>query len=220
MKVSSTQLPAKQNAHGEIPPSTAERQKAGYLDPRIVAILTKRREHFLRYLQWRLSSRDEAEDLLQDFYIRVLTKADQIRNTDSAMAWLRTVLKSVLADHYRRRASQKRDRQLMVSDLIAMTAQNETGAIVEEDSFERSACTCFYKLLPSLKAEYVEILLKIDLAEQSRVDVAHDLGIAPGTVRVRLHRARRALRYALEVSCDACREHHCFQQSEIRPKTQ
>lgn len=177
--------------------------------PWLASILSERRAYFLRYLQHRLGDRDDAEDVLQDFYMRVLKKAGQIRDPASVMAWLRVVLKSVLTDYCRRRTAERQSRQRMVADWMAIFPQQEMAA-PDEDDTERATCTCFHKLLPTLKPEYEEALSRVDLGQESRSDVAHALGITTGNMRVRLHRARQALKEALEHSCQQCIEHDCF----------
>ena len=189
----------------------AYRQDIEPLDQKLTAILTASRRQFLRYLQYRLGDRDEAEDVLQDFHMRVLTKAGQIRDTGSTMAWLRAVLKSVLADHFRCQAAERHARQLMVTDWLATNTEQEMTP-TEEEGFERTACSCFYKLLPTLKREYTDALVRIDLAQEPREEVARSLGITAGNMRVRLHRARRALKEELKRSCRGCRAHDCFGQ--------
>lgn len=175
---------------------------------KLATILTERRGQFLRFLTQRLDDRDEAEDVLQDFYIRVLKKADQIRNAGATIAWLRVVLKSVLADHFRHKASDRRAHQLMEAHVLATSPQK--GTSIPEEEVDRGICTCFYRLLPTLKREYSDALLRVDLAEQTRAEAARTLGITPGNMRVRLHRARRALKAALKRSCPQCHEHDCF----------
>lgn len=183
------------------------------LDAALIRLLRKNRRGFLRYLQTRLGDRDEAEDVLQDFCIRVIRKAGQIRDGNAAEGWLRTVLKSTLMDHFRSRSSQRQAHQKMVAEWSVTSEQLEppidVGLAIENDD-----CTCFYGLLPKLKPEYAHAITQVDLAERTPSDVAHDLGIAAGTMRVRLHRARHALRKELEQSCGGCREHGCSAPSE------
>jgi DNA-directed RNA polymerase specialized sigma24 family protein len=44
------------------------------LDTALIDILVEQRGYFLRYLQGRLGNRDDAEDIFQDFQLRVLLK--------------------------------------------------------------------------------------------------------------------------------------------------
>jgi len=174
------------------------------LGPELTSILAQSHEGFLHHLQVRLGGRDEAEDVLQDFYLRVVIKAGQIRDAESVMAWLRTVLKSVLVDYCRRRSAARKAQQAVIVDLLATTA-------TQEDDFDRTTCTCFYRFLPTQKPEYAEVLRRVDVAGQSRHEAALALGITTGNVRVRLHRARRALKRSLELSCRECRSRGCFE---------
>jgi len=183
------------------------------LDPRLQRLLVKNRSSFLSYLLRRLGDRDEAEDVLQDFCIRVIRKASQIRDGGAAEGWLRAVLKSTLMDHFRSRSSKRQAHQKMVAEWSA-TAEQLEPEIDEDQAIESDDCTCLYGLLPKLKPEYAEAITLVDLAERTPTDAAHDLGIAAGTMRVRLHRARHALKYELEQSCGGCREHGCASSSK------
>lgn len=196
---------------GPVPAHRSEKEEIKPIDPKLMAILIERRVQFLRFLQKRLGDRDEAEDVLQDFYLRVLLKGDQIRDGNSIVAWLHTVLKSVMVDHFRREATRRDAHQLMAAEWLATSLQDET-AKADEEAFDRVACTCFYRLLPTLKSEYAEVLTRVDLAQEERAKTANALGITPGNMRVRLHRARHALKEVLETSCRQCREHDCFGQ--------
>ncbi len=176
------------------------------IDPELTQLILQSRGNFLRYLGRRLGNREDAEDILQEFYLRVITKADQIRDTTSTMAWLWTVLKSVLIDHIRRRTVERQGLQLMIEEWVAIHP--------DQAQDDQAQCSCLYKLVPTLKPEYADALVRIDLEEASQEDVARTLEISPGNMRVRLHRARQALRQALQHSCNECKERECFLRGE------
>ncbi|HDZ72053.1 MAG TPA: hypothetical protein ENH55_04570, partial [Aurantimonas coralicida] len=70
--------------------------------PVVAAALTDHRGEFLRYLLRRVGDRDTAEDVLQNFCLRVVSSNVDLRKSESVIAWLYTVLRSALTDHYRR----------------------------------------------------------------------------------------------------------------------
>ncbi len=70
-------------------------------DPSVEA-LSVNRKMFLGFLVKRLGNVTEAEDVLQEFCIRVMQRKDQLRETDKLTAWLYAVLRSTLNDHYRK----------------------------------------------------------------------------------------------------------------------
>ncbi|WP_206455809.1 RNA polymerase sigma factor [Aurantimonas marina] len=169
--------------------------------PVVTAALADHRGEFLRYLLRRLGDRDTAEDVLQNFCLRVVSSSVALRKRESVIAWLYTVLRSVLTDHYRREAARRRREDSYVRE------QTTLGENPDEIDLEDIPCECFRELLPALRPDYTEILRRVDLADEPRGKAAANLGITPGNARVRLHRARQALREAMRECCGSCCEH-------------
>ena len=166
------------------------------------ALIENHRE-FLGFLIRRVGDADTAEDILQQFYLRAINKGSGLRKNGSVVAWLYSLLRSTLVDHYRRETTRKRQE----TDYARMELLFNEGRDAE---LEQSICACFETLLPTLKADYAKILQRVDLQGISPREAAHDLGLDPNTVRVRLHRARQALKHSLLLSCRTCAEHGCL----------
>ncbi|MEC5325566.1 RNA polymerase sigma factor [Aurantimonas sp. A3-2-R12] len=169
--------------------------------PVVAAALADHRGEFLRYLLRRLGDRDTAEDVLQNFCLRVIGSSGNLRKSESVIAYLYTVLRSVLTDYYRREAARRRREGSYVREQITL------GENPDEIDLEDIPCECFRELLPALRPDYAEILRRVDLSDEPRENAVANLGIAPGNARVRLHRARRALREAMRECCGSCCEH-------------
>lgn len=176
------------------------------ITPNVAEALIENRRTFLRFLTRRLGNRDVAEEVLQQFSLRALSKASDINKRESILQWLYRVLSSTLADYYR--AEMARQRREIEYAHFQPTYSNEV-------TFDPEAvCTCFYQLLPTLRPEYAEVLQRIDLQGEARAKVAEDLGITLNLVRVRLHRARQALKHALLTSCKGCSHEQAFMNCE------
>lgn len=171
-------------------------------DAAVAAALAANRQAFLRFFARRLGSADEAEDALQEFHLRVVRRTGQLRDAQRVDAWLHPILRSTLVDLYRRRAARRRAE----AALREMLPADPAGA----DDLESVVCTCLYRLLPTLKAEYADVLWRADLLGQRHELVARELELTANNVTVRLHRARRALRHLLEQSCKSCPVHGFF----------
>ena len=171
---------------------------AGRLDPAIEAALIEHRRDFLRLLTQRVGDPETAEEVLQQFYLRVVSRAFALRQRESLLVWLSRLLRTVLADYARREATRRRQE----------TAYAQQQALTREDpELESTVCTCLYALLPTLKPEYADILRRVDLHGEPCQQVAAALGVSVNNVTVRLHRARQALKYALLLWCTTCPEH-------------
>jgi RNA polymerase sigma-70 factor (ECF subfamily) len=164
--------------------------------------LVQSKIRFLTFLERRLGSRDDAEDLLQTAYLRAVAEAGTVRDEEKVVPWFYQLLRNLLVDHYRHRAATARLGQ-------RLARENETTAVLEKELF-REVCRCVKDVTKTLKPEYHEILLRVELQDESLEGVARELGITPNNASVRLHRARRALREALQVTCGACTEHGCL----------
>ena len=65
------------------------------------AVMLEVQQDFLRFLTSRLGNEAEAADVLHDFYIKVLTRIGDVRETERLRAWMRRVLQTSLVDYYR-----------------------------------------------------------------------------------------------------------------------
>lgn len=171
------------------------------VDPVIEAALEDNHQAFLRFLIRRLGDQSTAEDVLQNFSLRAVKRGAELRDSESVIAWLFSVLRSVLTDHYRSEAARKR-REASYAQEQAVLGDDRDDLALEE-----AICNCFRDLLPTLRPDYAEVLRRVDLSDEPRDKVAADLGITPTNVRVRLHRARQALLKALGRCCGSCCEH-------------
>ena len=175
----------------------------------IAPVLIENRRAFLRFLTRHMGSTDMAEEVLQQFYLRAISKSSDIKKQKSVLQWLYRVLSSTLADYYRAKTARQHGE--------AEYAGLQPTCVNECTIDPQAVCTCFYQLIPTLKPEYAVVLRRIDLGGESRAIVAKDLGITLNVVRVRLHRARRALKQALLASCKDCCPEHGFLNCECAP---
>ena len=182
--------------------------------PRFGAVMALAENHrrFLAFLEPRVGDRETAEDILQAAFVRGLERADDLRDQDRAVAWFYRILRRAVVDHWRSRAAERRGTEAVVREL--QYAEEPAPELAGE------LCKCFEPLLGTLKPEYEEILRRVDLEEVRPVDFAAETGITANNAMVRLHRARRALREQMSLSCRTCAEHGCFDCSCNAPSEQ
>jgi RNA polymerase sigma-70 factor (ECF subfamily) len=173
------------------------------MDAAFAAALTDNRQAFLGFLTRHLGTVEAAEEVLQQFYLRAISKAAHLRKRESVVRWLYRLLNTTLVDYTRREATRRQH------EATYARHQALTG---EDPELTATVCTCLYRLLPTLKSAYADILRRVDLGEEPRQKVADDLGLTVNSVTVRLHRGRQAMKRALLLSCKTCPEHgflHC-----------
>ena len=181
-------------------PEPAERDPQ---TPEVLGLLLENHARFLRFLERRVCSRDDAEDILQEAFVRSLSKTDALESVESATAWFYRVLRNAITDHYRRESTRSRKVQRLALESEAATAG-------PDQELEAVACACVSSLVGTLKPEYGAALRRVDLDGMSVRGFAEEAGITPGNAGVRLHRAREALRRQLARCCGTCLDHGCL----------
>ena len=167
-----------------------------------VAVLVENHRRFLAFLERRVGSREVAEDILQEAFVRGLARADQLRDEESAIAWFYRSLRNALVDHWRKKGTEKR-----IFDDSPSDATTEPAV---DPELMRTACECVTPLLDTLKPEYATALRRVDVDGMSVQDFAREADVTPNNASVRLFRARAALRRQVERCCGTCAEHGCL----------
>src|SRR5918994_4280928 len=76
--------------------------------PEIAQVLVDNHRRFLAFLQRRVPSREIAEDILQDAFVRGITKAPPMQDSESIVAWFYRVLRNAIIDHHRHAGAEER----------------------------------------------------------------------------------------------------------------
>jgi RNA polymerase sigma-70 factor (ECF subfamily) len=140
-------------------------------------------------------SPDEAEEVVQEAFIRAFLKLDTFHRNSLFFTWLyRIAFNSALTRKRRKRARVsldqiREDNGLEVSD---------RGDAVDEPLLRRERIDMVRGALNMLTDDHREILVLREMQEHSYEDIAEILEISIGTVRSRLSRARLQLKSAIE----------------------
>ena len=198
--------------------SDIERAESVAIKPADAAVrraLVESRKDLLSFLGRRLGNREEADEVLQRFSLRALERASELRDTRTVRGWLGRILASTIVDH-QRSAMRRRRREVVVefSDIESLSVEPD----VELDGV---VCNCLYKLLPTLKPDYAEVIWRADILGEPRDRIAASLGTTLNNVTVRIHRGRQVLKKRLEEMCLTCPVHgfldcRCNEAERIR----
>ena len=164
----------------------------------LVAQLVASHREVLAFVERRVGSRAEAEEILQEALVKSLDRAGEIR--ESSLGWFYRVLRNAIIDRARRAAVQHERLSRFATELEATT---------ENDELTRVACKCVTTLAATLKPEYADALQRIDIDGMPVKDYAEAAGITASNAGVRVFRAREALRNQIAKACGTCATHGC-----------
>jgi RNA polymerase sigma-70 factor (ECF subfamily) len=148
-----------------------------------------------------LSSEDDARDALQDAFLSAFRGIGSFTGDARLSTWLhRIVVNSALM----RLRSRKRRAEDSIEDLLPRFADDghwlDTPSSWRSDELlEREQTRAMVRRsIERLPAAHREVLVLRDIEERDTNEVAEMLGITANAVKVRLHRARQALRTLIE----------------------
>ena len=157
-------------------------------------IMKRHNQRLYRVARAVLDDDAEAEDVVQETYIRAFTHLSEFRAEARLSTWLtRIALNEALGRRRQRRSTV---------DLKAIEAMAAPFSAHELDPEQAAALADIRRLLEraisGLPEHYRIVFVMRDVEEMSIEETAHLLGLRPQTVSTRLHRARKLLRQALQ----------------------
>jgi len=148
-------------------------------------------------------SPDEAQDLVQETFLRAFKAWDQFERGTNAKSWLFTICRNVFL--------RKRERAQRHDEIVSETADHSgpgqtlvnpvwvsaLGADPEGDFFSSIVDTRIVEAIEDLPEEYRAVVVLSDVEGLPYADIAELVDIPVGTVKSRLFRGRRRLQEAL-----------------------
>lgn len=142
-----------------------------------------------RFVLGLLGSFDQAEDVVQEAFVKAWQALESFDPTRPFYPWLSVIARNLAFNLMRREEKKESLDNLTEKGFDAVT--DEPGpleALLEEENEKR-----FYKALLSMPEKYREVFVLRHFEDLNYAEIASELKIKPGTVDSRLYRARQYL---------------------------
>jgi RNA polymerase sigma-70 factor, ECF subfamily len=152
-----------------------------------------------------VSSREEAEDLVQETYARAFRSWRSYTPGTNLRAWLLRILTNLNIDRGRRRQRAPAEQPLEEGDYFLYNKLEQgtrEGAVDEERIVERLSQDDVVNALSAVPHDFRDVIVLVDIGDFTYADAAQILDIPIGTVMSRLHRGRRILKRELAERTD------------------
>jgi RNA polymerase sigma-70 factor (ECF subfamily) len=145
-----------------------------------------------------VSSREEAEDLVQETYARAFRSWRSFQHGTNLRAWLFRILTNLNIDRGRREQRTPTLEPMEEGDYYLYNRLEDAGVPqADEQIVERLSQDGVVEALASVPHDFRDVLVLVDIGDFSYKDAAQILDIPVGTVMSRLHRGRRVLKHEL-----------------------
>jgi RNA polymerase sigma-70 factor, ECF subfamily len=144
-----------------------------------------------------VSTREEAEDLMQETYARAFRSWRSFTPGTNLRAWLLRILTNLNIDRGRRVQRSPDMQPLEEGDYFLYNKLEEDGGSAEERVDTRLSQDDAVGALSAVPHDFRDVVVLVDIGDFSYADAAQILEIPIGTVMSRLHRGRRILKREL-----------------------
>lgn len=140
-----------------------------------------------------LGSRQEAEDVTQDVFIRLWDNRERI-DVDTQLSWVLRVARNACVDQYRKRRTRdnRHDSSVDAASEVAATMEDPDQQIDNEKLRQQ-----IMDSVDRLKEPYKSIVVLREIQDLSYEEIGVALELPLTSVKVYLHRARKMLRETL-----------------------
>lgn len=128
--------------------------------------------------------RAAADDIVQDVFLKVFAKIDQVRDSDKLVGWIFQVTRHTIADYFRKK-----------SKTISF---NDVDWESEKVSLNDCVSSCLADMLTTLPDKYRQALELTELKNLSQLELAKVLNISYSGAKSRVQRAREMLKEKMD----------------------
>lgn len=165
----------------------------------------REKDRLLGFIRNRVSSLEEAEDILQDVFYQFVAGYEAIESLDRVTSWLFSVARNKIIDRYRRDSSRPKrtdfgamagmddDAPLSLQDILP-----DLGNTPEEAYLRDVIWDAIMDALDELPIEQREIFVLNEIEERSFRDIAMETGVSINTLLSRKRYAILSLRKKLQ----------------------
>jgi len=153
-------------------------------------------DRLYNFAHWLTRNRDEAEDLVQETYVKALKGFSSFRLGTNFRAWMFRILRNTFLTS---RTGLKATVTLSLDSEEDGPELLLEGNTPETVLMEYSNRQLMQSAIDELPVYFREVLLLSDVEEMSYQEIAETLSIPIGTVMSRLSRARKTLRDGLQL---------------------
>ena len=166
-----------------------------------VATIYKRfHSELLGYVKGKVRSKEDAEDILQNVFIKISFGLDKLAEDVKLKNWVFTITRNAIIDYYRVNANK---RKVAVADEID---QNISEA--DDPDPTKGLDQCMNSMIELLPEDYRDIITESEIKGVRQKDLADRYGMAYPSMRSKVQRGRERLKQLFYNCCHISTDKH------------
>ncbi|OQW67071.1 MAG: hypothetical protein BVN29_04735 [Nitrospira sp. ST-bin5] len=151
------------------------------------------------FIAKRVADDAAVDDLLQEVFLKIHDKIDQVQDPRRLVSWIFTVTRHVIIDYYRTSHRQRELPARLATDVESLMAAGEPKDEPDEPRIQLAGC--LRPMVDQLAPEYRDALRLVELDGLTQQAAASTLGLSLSGMKSRVQRGRRQLKALLHDCC-------------------
>lgn len=137
-----------------------------------------------RFIAHRVSNKADAEDLLQEVFLKLHKNIDTLEDSEKLPQWIFSVTRNAITDYYRKKGTNKE------------TSFNDYQDIQNSDYKEdfKQLKSCLHSFKKTMPENYKEVVELSDFQGVKQKEIAKRLGLSLPAVKSRVRRGRKMIK--------------------------
>lgn len=156
------------------------------------------------FIAKRIANQAEAEDILQDVFLRIHQRIDGLKDPQRVLSWVYQITRHVIVDHYRMPAHRREVPVGLASDMETAAPTSAPFSLeptADAGRLRRELAGCLRPMLDRLSRDYRDAIMLVELEGLTHAAAAERLGLSLSGMKSRVQRGRKQLKQMLDDCC-------------------
>ena len=160
----------------------------------LATIYTDFHKVLLGFIKSKVNNHQDAEDILQNVFVKVATGVDDLNRREKLQSWIYTIARNSIVDYYRSNTTKK---SIAIEDDISESFSDD-----EYNDTTKGLDCCLINFVDQLPEEYRNVILDVEMNGLKQKDLTEKYGLAYSSIRSRVQRGRDKLKQLLLECCN------------------
>jgi RNA polymerase sigma-70 factor (ECF subfamily) len=156
------------------------------------------------FIAKRVANETEAEDILQEVFLRMHQKLDSLKDPRRIVSWLFQITRHAIIDHYRAPERRREVPAGLAADMETIRtvqAAPVVGEPADSGRLREELAGCLRPMIEQLPSQYREAVTLVELEGLTQNAAAKKLGLSVSGMKSRVQRGRQQLKRMLDECC-------------------
>lgn len=162
------------------------------MEKKLLKVWEELNTQLLFFIKKRIKNKEDAEDILQDVYIKLHKNIDSLNDEQKIVSWIYQITRNTINDCYKRCYRLKK---------VEFEEHHIEMSLEEEDNLNDEILVSMKKIIEELPVDSKKLIKLYEFEDMSHKEISKRLDIKENTSKSRLKRAKEKLKDQLDECC-------------------